>query len=68
MRRPATRPSAAAMTLLLLLFATGFTPGPQMSEQEAREKAGFVPELEEYQSKPTVETSANYDSATDAWR
>src|SRR5215213_9920092 len=60
---------AVAMSLMLvLLLATGFTPGPQMSEHEAREKADFVPQLGEYYSKPTVETSASYDSATDAWR
>jgi hypothetical protein len=59
---------AAVVALLLLVFAMGFTPGPQMSEQEAREKAGFVPRLEEYHSKPTVETAADYDPPTDAWR
>jgi hypothetical protein len=53
---------------LLLLFAAGFTPDPQMSEQEVREKASFVPELEEYHSKPTVETSASYNTATDTWQ
>jgi hypothetical protein len=57
-----------AVFLLLLLFAAGFTPGPQMSEQEAREKASFVPELEEYHSKPTVETYARYNTATDVWQ
>ncbi|MCA1688101.1 MAG: hypothetical protein LC714_05835 [Actinobacteria bacterium] len=62
------RKAAALLLPLLLLFATGFTPGPQTSEQEAREKAGFVAKLEEYHSKPTVETGANYDPATDAWR
>ena len=53
---------------LLLVFATGFTPGPQMGEQEARQKASFVPKLEEYHSKPTVETSAAYNPSRDAWR
>jgi Glycosyltransferase family 87 len=66
-RRPAKRPFAAIL-LLLLLFAAGFTPGPQMSEQEAREKASFVPKLGDYYSKPTVETSASYDGASDSWR
>jgi hypothetical protein len=66
MRRPATH--LYAVLLLLLLFAAGFTPGPQMSEQEAREKASFAPELEEYHSKPTVETSASYNTATDVWQ
>jgi Glycosyltransferase family 87 len=68
-RRAANRPPAVAMVLLLLfLLAAGFTPGPQMSEHEASEKASFVPELEEYHSKPTVETSASYDPATDIWQ
>ena len=39
-----------------------------MSEQEAREEASFVPKLEEYHSKPTVETSARYEPAPDAWQ
>jgi hypothetical protein len=70
-RLPATRPSTVAAIILpslLLLFATGFTPAPQTSEQDAREKASFVPELEEYYSKPTVETSASYIPATDTWQ
>jgi hypothetical protein len=53
---------------LLLLAVTGFTPGPQTSEHEAREQASFVPELQRYYSKPTVETSATYDAAADTWR
>ena len=53
---------------LLFLFATGFMPGPQMSAHEAREKASFVPKLEKYYSKPTVETSTTYNPATDTWR
>ncbi len=69
MRRAENRPPAVAMVLLLLLLlAAGFTPGPQMSEHEASEKASFVPKLEEYHSKPTVETSASYDPATDIWQ
>jgi hypothetical protein len=54
--------------LLLLLAVMGFTPGPQTSEHEAREQASFVPELQRYYSKPTVETSATYDAAADTWR
>jgi hypothetical protein len=54
--------------LLLLVFATGFAPGPRMSEKEVREKASPVPKIEEYYSKPTVETSVGYEPATDAWR
>jgi hypothetical protein len=71
MRRPATHPSVVAIILLLpllILFAAGFTPGPQASEPEAREKASFIPELGEYHSKPTVETSASYNPATDTWQ
>jgi hypothetical protein len=53
--------------VVLLLAVTGFTPGPQTSAHEAREQASFVPELERYYSKPTVETSATYDAAADPW-
>jgi hypothetical protein len=53
---------------LLLLAVMGFTPGPQTGEDEAREQASFVPELERYYSKPTVETSATYDDDADTWR
>lgn len=60
--------AALVLLLPLMLFASGFAPGAQTSEQEAREKASFVPKLEEYYSKPTVGTTAEYDSTTDAWR
>ncbi|HEV8044501.1 MAG TPA: hypothetical protein VGP38_04920, partial [Rubrobacter sp.] len=52
----------------LLLFVAGFAPGLDMDEQDVRERASFVPRLEEYYSKPTVETSASYDPDSDAWR
>ena len=70
MKRAATSPSARALALLmpLLLFATGFAPGAQMTAQEAGEKASFVPKLDTYYSKPTVETAADYDPSTDTWR
>ena len=69
MRRAANRQLVAALVLLVLLpFAVGFTRGPQMSAHEAREKASFVPKLEKYYSKPTVETSTTYNPATDTWR
>jgi hypothetical protein len=61
-------PTALLALPLLLLSLAGFTPGPQTSEQEAREQASFVPKLQEYFSKPTVETSASYDAAADVWR
>ena len=68
--RPLARRLATVLLLLplLLLAVTGFTPDPQTSEHEAREQASFVPELERYYSKPTVETSATYDADADAWR
>jgi hypothetical protein len=56
------------LLLPLLLFAAGFAPGMDLDEQEASERASFVPKLEEYYSKPTVETSASYDPGSDAWR
>jgi Glycosyltransferase family 87 len=62
------RAAVALLLPALLLFATGFAPGAQTSEQEAREQASFVPKLEEYHSKPTVETTAEHDSSADAWR
>ena len=70
MKKAATNRSAAAVALLLplLLFATGFAPGAQTTEEEAREKASFVPKLEEYYSKPTVETAADYEPSMDTWR
>ncbi len=54
--------------LSFLLFVVGFSPGLDMDEREVRERASFVPKLEEYYSKPTVETSASYDPDSDAWR
>ena len=68
--RPRARRFATVVLLLalLLLAVTGFTPGPQTSEHEAREQASFVPELQRYYSKPTVETSATYDDDADTWR
>ena len=57
-----------AASLALLLFATGFAPGPSLSEDEVREKARSVPELAEYYSNPSVEDSVGYEDATDAWR
>ena len=54
--------------LLLIVFATGFAPGPGLRETEVLEKASTVPEIKGYYSKPTVEVSAGYEPATDAWR
>ncbi len=70
MKQAATRRGAAVVALLLALplFAMGFAPGTQTTEEEAREKASFVPKLEEYYSKPTVEPAADYEPSTDTWR
>ena len=54
--------------LLLGVFATGFAPGPGLREGEVLEKASNVPEIKGYYSKPTVEVSAGYEPAMDAWR
>jgi hypothetical protein len=64
-KKSATRIACAALALLL---ATGFAPGPDMSEAEVREKASSVPRLQELYSSPTVETSVGYEDATDTWR
>ncbi|HJQ27855.1 MAG TPA: glycosyltransferase family 87 protein [Rubrobacter sp.] len=60
-------------TLLLLLLTLlpctmGFALGSQTDIQEVLEKASFIPKLEEYYSKPTVETTASYEGDKDAWR
>lgn len=70
MRHLAVRhPVLPVLVLLPLLYcAMAFAPGPQMTAAEAAKKASFVPELDEYYTKPTVETSARYTSATDSWR
>ena len=69
MSRPVTRMLVPLAILVpLILVTAGFAPGAQTTEQEAEEQASFVPKLEEYYSKPTVETSAIYDSGADVWR
>jgi hypothetical protein len=61
--------TASLLALLpLLLFVSGFAPGLDMDEGEVRGRASFDPRLEEYYSKPTVETSASYDPDSDIWR
>jgi hypothetical protein len=67
-KQAATRVSSAVLALLLFFLATGFTPGPRMSEEEVREKASALPKLEELYSNPAVEASVGYEAATDAWR
>src|SRR5215211_7899521 len=54
--------------LLLLLCTMGFARGSQMDETEVLEQASLIPTLEEYYSKPTVETTADYDGGKDLWR
>ncbi len=70
MRRRATRHPALPILLLLpvLYFALALAPGPQMNASEAERQASFVPELDKYYAKPTVETSARYNSGPDEWR
>jgi hypothetical protein len=38
-----------------------------MDKAEVMEQASFVPKLEEYYSKPSVETTADYDRRKDLW-
>ena len=59
--------AAATCLIVLLVAATGFTKGPRLDEQEVAQKASFVPALEEYYGKPTVETVATYDPSSDNW-
>ncbi|MDQ3861928.1 MAG: DUF2029 domain-containing protein [Actinomycetota bacterium] len=54
--------------LLPLLCTTDFTQAPQMDRSAVSEKASFIPRLEEYYSKPTVETTATYYQGKDLWR
>jgi hypothetical protein len=54
--------------LPLLLLISGFVADTQMSSDEARRVASFVPELDELVSRPTIKTSADYDTVSDSWR
>ena len=66
-----SRPGRLLLVLLLLpllLLVLGFEPGADMNSEEARQATVSVPELQEILSHPTVETSANYDPASDSWR
>ena len=63
------RPALLVLLLLPLMLCTlGLASGPQLEKREVLQKASFVPELEEYYSKPTVETTARYKGARDLWR
>ena len=45
----------------------GFARGSQMDEGEVLQKASFVPALAEYYSRPTVETTTEYEEGKDFW-
>jgi Glycosyltransferase family 87 len=55
------------LLLLALLCAMGFVSGAQSDKEDILEKASFVPKLDQYYSKPTVETSARYEAGRDVW-
>jgi hypothetical protein len=55
------------LLLLALLCAVGFASGAQMDKDKVLKKASFVPKLDRYYSKPTVETSARYEAGRDVW-
>jgi hypothetical protein len=56
-----------AALLLPLLCTFGFARGSQMDKGAVLEKASFIPALEDYYSKPTVETTADYVEGKDFW-
>ena len=56
-----------AALFLPLLCALGFARGPQMDKSDVLERASFIPALEEYYSRPTVQTTADYDEGNDSW-
>jgi hypothetical protein len=45
----------------------GFVSGAQMDKNKVLKKASFVPRIDQYYSKPTVETSARYEAGRDVW-
>ncbi len=55
------------LLLVALLFAMGFVSGSQTDKGEVLKKASFVPKLDRYYSKPTVETAARYEAGRDVW-
>jgi hypothetical protein len=55
------------LLLVALLFAMGFVSGAQTDKGEVLKKASFVPKLDRYYSKPTVETAARYEAGRDVW-
>ena len=62
--------SAVAVLLILLpllSLALGVSQGTNLTGQEARDRAEFIPKLEDLVSRPTVETSATYTPSSDTW-
>jgi hypothetical protein len=55
------------LLLLALVCTMGFVSGAQMDKNEVLKKASFVPRIDQYYSKPTVETSARYEAGRDVW-
>jgi hypothetical protein len=45
----------------------GFVADAQSDKGEVLKKASFVPKLDQYYSKPTVETAARYEAGRDVW-
>ncbi len=70
MRRSRFRNCGSGLVFLLPLLLTvfGFVPGTQTSSEEAQRAASSAPEVGEVLSRPTVETSAEYDPVSDFWR
>src|SRR5919199_5798677 len=69
MRLPWSYKSLMLILLLpLLLLVVGFTSGPQMDAEEAREAASSSdPEVEKLLLDPRVKASAEYEQASDSW-
>ncbi len=66
--RTLAKPALPLLVLIpLLAFLMALAPGAQMSAEDAGRKASFVPALDKFYSKPTVETSARYVPATHSW-
>ncbi len=59
---------ALVLLLPLLALLLGASSSPQTSEQQAEEKADFIPRLDDLYSKPTVEPSGEYFPDPDEWR
>ncbi|MGH3086429.1 MAG: hypothetical protein ACRDSJ_03810, partial [Rubrobacteraceae bacterium] len=57
-------PTLLLLPLLALLLGVS---GAQLSEEEAARSASLVPELAGYADRLTVETTASYQAASDAW-